>query len=57
MNPIKLTYLLKMRGYTLAKVGLEVGVSRQVVWETIFNNRHGSKSLLVHKKIGEILTN
>ncbi len=56
MNPIKLTYFLKIRGYTLAKVGLEVGVSRQVVWETVFNNRHGPKSLLVHKKIGEILS-
>ncbi len=57
MNPITVSYKLKLKGYSLAKVANEIGVSRQVVWEAISKNRQGGKSGQVWKKIGEILSN
>jgi predicted DNA-binding protein (UPF0251 family) len=55
VNPITVYYKLKLKGYTLSKLAKEVGVSKQVVWEAIYNNRKGIKSLQVWKRIDKLI--
>lgn len=55
MNPLTVHYKLKLKGYTLSRVAEEVGVSKQVVWQAVRNNRQRGKSALVWKKILQVI--